>query len=171
MPDFLLDTQTIRYWFDDSSPFHESVRNAAAVLPTESHVCVSAITLGEIEHGMALNPAGMGGRLDEYRSFVRDMLPQIVPVSRHTAEPYGRVRAKLVDRFPPPGGWSKKKRAEQLYDPIAAREFGFDENDLWLVAQAIEHNFVLVTNDKMTRIREAVREIQPSISIENWSGA
>lgn len=171
MPDFLLDTQTIRYWFDDSSPFHETVRKSAAALLPESHVCVSAITLGEIEHGMALNPAGMAGRLDEYRSFVRDMLPQIVPVSRHTAEPYGRVRAKLVDGFPPPGGWSKKKRAEQLYDPIAAHEFGFDENDLWLVAQAIERNLVLVTNDKMTRIREAVREIQPSISIENWSDA
>lgn len=169
MPDFLLDTQTIRYWFDDSSPFHETVRKTADALPAGSHVCVSVITLGEIEYGIALTPFGMGGRLDEYRRFVRDKLPRIVPVSGHTAEPYGRVRALLTERFPPPRGWSTKKCAEQLYDPLAAREFGFDENDLWLVAQAIERNLVLVSNDKMTRIREVLREIQPSVSIKNWS--
>ena len=111
----------------------------------------------------------MGGRLDECDRFVREKLPLIVEVSKHTAEPYGRVRAKLVDRFPPPGGWSGKKRAEQLYNPIAARVFGFDENDLWLVAQAIERNLVLVTNDQMKRIKEAVREIQPSFAFDNWA--
>ena len=169
MPDFLLDTQTIRYWFDDLSPFHEAVRKSTAALPPESHVCISAITLGEIEHGITINAAGMGGRLDKYRRFIRDRLPRIVPVSRHTAEPYGWVRAKLADRFPPRGGWSKKKRAEQLYDPVAAREFGFDENDLWLVAQAVERNLVFVTNDRMARIREAVREVQPEFLFENWA--
>ena len=169
MPDFLLDTQTIRYWFDDSSPFHETVRKTAAALPPGSHVCISVITLGEIEYGIAFNPVGMGGRLDEYRRFVRDKLPRIVPISRHTSEPYGRARALLTERFPPPGGWSKKRRAEQMYDPLAAGEFGFDENDLWLVAQAIERNLVLVSNDKMTRIRDVLQEIEPGVSIENWS--
>ncbi|MCH8880886.1 MAG: PIN domain-containing protein [Planctomycetes bacterium] len=170
MADFLLDTMTICYWFDETSPFHKSVRRTADAISTfGSQVCVSVVTLGEIEYGRAANPGGMGGRLDEYSRFVRELLPRMLEVSKHTAEPYGRVRAKLVDRFPPPGGWSKKKRAEQLYDPIAAREFGFDENDLWLVAQAIERNLVLVTSDKMTHIKEAVREIQPSFAFENWA--
>lgn len=169
MPHFLLDTMTIRYWFDNTSPFHKPVREAAETLPKASHYWVSSITLGEIQYGCAANPAGMGGRLIECSRFVREKLPLIVEVSKHTAEPYGQVRAKLVDRFPPPGGWSKKKRAEQLYDPIAASEFGIDENDLWLVAQAIERNLVLVTGDKMTRIKEAVREIQPSFAFENWA--
>ncbi len=169
MPDFLLDTQMIRYWFDCKSEFHLPVRKAAAALAPGSHVFVSTITLGEIEFGIQLNVAGMGGRLNEYADFVRKNLPLILPVSRHTTEPYGHVRAKLVHRFPPPGGWSKRKRAEQLYDPIAAREFGFDENDLWLVAQAIERNLVFVTNDKMAPIREAMREIQPTFSFVNWA--
>ncbi len=168
MPDFLLDTMTIRYWFEPS-PFHKPVREAAEALSKGSHYWVSTITLGEIQYGYAANPAGMGDRLDEYIHFVRERLPLILEVSKHTAEPYGRVRAKLVDRFPPPAGWSSKKRAEQLYDPITACEFGFDENDLWLVAQAIERNLVLVTSDKMARIKEAVREIQPTFSFENWS--
>ncbi len=170
MADFLLDTMTIRYWFDDRSRFHDSVRRSADAISTSgSQVCVSVITLGEIEYGRAANPGGMGGRLDEYSRFVRESLPRILEVSEHTAEPYGRVRTKLVERFPPPGGWSKKKRAEQLYDPIAAREFGIDENDLWLVAQAIERNLVLVTNDRMTRIRETVRQVEPSFAFENWA--
>ncbi len=163
---------TIRYWFDETSEFHDSVRRTADSIPTTgSQVCVSVVTLGEIEYGRAVNPGGMGGRLDEYSRFIRESLPRILEVSKHTAEPYGRVRAKLVHRFPPPGGWSNKKRAEQLYDPIAALEFGFDENDLWLVAQAIERNLVLVTNDRMKRIKEAVREIQPSFAFENWTAA
>ena len=160
----------IDYWFDEASEFHDSVRRTADSRSAfGSHVCVSAITLGEIEYGRAVNPGGMGGRLNEYSRFVRESLPRILEVSKHTAEPYGRVRAKLVDRFPPPGGWSKKKRAEQLYDPIAAREFGFDENDLWLVAQAIERNLVLVTNDRMRRISQTVQEVAPNFVFENWA--
>ena len=169
MPDFLLDTQTIRYWFDDSSPFHNAVRQATDALPAASHVCVSAITLGEIKFGVALNVAGMHGRLDDYWRFVRDKLPRILPVSRHTAEPYGAVRATLFERFAPKANRSKTRRAEQLVDPATGRELGIDENDLWLVAQAIERNLVLVTSDRMTRLRAALQDAQPGLSLENWA--
>jgi len=56
-----------------------------------------------------------------------------------------------------------------LCDPVAARELGIEEKDLWLVAQAAERNLVLVTSDKMTRIRDAVREEYPDLRIEDWS--
>jgi tRNA(fMet)-specific endonuclease VapC len=92
-----------------------------------------------------------------------------VEISRHTAEPYGRIRAHLVQQFPPRGGWTKKKRTEQMTDPLSAKELGIDENDLWLVAQAVERNLVLVTSDKMSRIREAVAEVYPDFGIENWA--
>ena len=63
----------------------------------------------------------------------------------------------------------EKKRAEQMYDPIAARELGIDENDLWIVAQALERNLILVTSDKMCRMHEAVAEFDPGFMIEDWA--
>ena len=103
-----------------------------------------------------MNPGGAGHKRDEFVKFVKARLPQILPVSKHSAEPYGQIRAKLFDKFPPRDGWTKKRRTEQLYDPATAREFGIDENDLWIMAQALERNLILVTNDRMQKLRETV---------------
>jgi predicted nucleic acid-binding protein len=100
---------------------------------------------------------------------VRDKFPQVLKVSRHTAEPYGRIRAALFDKLGPKSRKSKKKRAEELCDPTTGRELGIDENDLWIVAQAAERNLVLVTHDKMVPIREALRESEIGVRIEDWA--
>ena len=168
MQGYLLDTQTIRYWFDGKSGQFPAVEANAQRYAANSPLYVSVVTLGEIEYGHASNPDGAGARRDEFLRFLAQ-LPQRLEVSRHTAEPYGRVRACLAQKFPPAGGWHKKKRAEQLYDPVTALALGIDENDLWLVAQAVERNLVLVSSDKMNRIREAVAEVYGSFRVEDWS--
>ncbi len=171
MHGYLLDTNTIRNWFDGDTGRFPAVKAAADARAPDSPLYVSAITLGEIEYGHAMNPAGTGAKRDEFAAFVRRQLPQILRVSKHTAEPYGHIRATLAEMFPPPGGWHKKRkrRAEQFYDPIAARELGFDENDLWIVAQAVERNLVLVTSDRMMLIRGAVSDLYPSFRFEDWA--
>jgi len=169
VPGYLLDTNTIRYWFDGDAGKFPAVKSAAEARPADSPLYVSAITLGEIEYGHAMNPAGSGTKRDEFVKFLREQLPQTLQVSEHTAEPYGRIRAKLAESFLPPGGWTKKVKAEQLYDPVAGRELGLDENDLWIVAQAAERNLVLVTSDKMTRIRETVSELYANLRFEDWA--
>lgn len=171
MTGYLLDTNTISHWFDGDVGRFPAVKAAADARAADSPLYVSAITLGEIEYGHALNPASAGTKRDEFIAFVGAQLPQILQVSKHTAEPYGHIRAKLFEKFAPPGGWPKKgkKRVEQLYDPVAARELGIDENDLWIVAQALERNLVLVTSDKMTRIREAVCELYSDFRFEDWA--
>ena len=60
-------------------------------------------------------------------------------------------------------------RPEQLIDPITSRELGIQENDLWLCAQAVAHDMVLVTNDTMRRIREVSQGMQPALLIQNWA--
>jgi len=169
MPGYLLDTQTIRYWFDGKSGRFPVVEAAASQRAAHAPLYVSSITLGEIEYGHAANPAGAGTRRDDFLRFLRGQLPQVLEVSRHAAEPYGAIRAQLVSKFPPPGGWGKKKRMENIYEPVAARELGIDENDLWLVAQSIERNLVLVSSDKMRRISDAVTRVYPTFRVEDWS--
>ena len=170
MSGYLLDTQMIRYWSDGQSGRFPVVQRSAEERRSKGPLYISAITLGEFEYGHFAQPVDDGAARDEFTKFLRRELPQVLNISKHTAAPYGHIHAKLAGRFPPPGGWSKKKRAEQLYDPIAALEFGFDENDLWLVAQAIERNLVLVTNDRMRRISAAVQEVAPNFAFENWAG-
>lgn len=170
MPGYLLDTNIIRYWFDGAAGQFPTVQANAEMRGADSPLYVSVITLGEIEYGHAIHPEGASKERDKYIDFLRRRLPQKLDISRHTVEPYGRLRAHLALKFPPPGGWKNgKRRAEQMYDPVAARELGIDENDLWIVAQAIERNLVLVTGDKMTRIRDAVSAIEPRFLIEDWT--
>jgi tRNA(fMet)-specific endonuclease VapC len=170
VPGYLLDTQTVRYWFDGQSGRFPAVQAQAARRAADSPLYVSSITLGEIAYGHAHNPAGAGEKRIGFLEFLRHNLPQVLQVSRHTAEPYGAVRARLVEQFPPQGGWGrKKKRIEDAYDPTAARELGIDENDLWIVAQTVERNLVLVTSDKMDRIRKSVNDVYPDFKFENWS--
>ena len=169
MSGYLLDTNILQYWFDGTAGKFPAVQANAEARAEDSPLYISVITLGEIEYGHAVHPEGAGNKRDEFVEFLQKRLPQKLPVSHHTIEPYGRLRAHLAMKFPPPGGWKNKKRAEQMYDPVAARELGIDENDLWIVAQAIERNLILVTSDKMNRIREAVREIEPRFDVENWA--
>jgi predicted nucleic acid-binding protein len=166
---YLLDTQTICYWFDGAAGQFPKVVAVVDQLPAETPLYVSAITIGEISFGHAINPKGGGTKRSDFERFVQSKLPQTLGVSKHTAEPYGKVRATLAEKYPPPGGWKDKRRAEQMTDPATGRELGIDENDLWIVAQAIERGLVLVTSDKMTKIRDAVAAIYPDLRIVNWA--
>ena len=170
MPGYLIDTQTITYWFDGKSGGYQVVQTAAeARRSADSPLYLSAISLGEIQYGHAVHPAGAGPVRESFVKFVRDKFPQVLMVSRHTAEPYGRIRAALFDKLGPKPRKSKRKRAEELCDPTTGRELGIDENDLWIVAQAAERNLILVTHDKMVRIRDALQEPEIGVQIEDWA--
>lgn len=170
MPGYLLDTNIVSFWFDGKSGKYPAVQAAAEARRQGQHpLYVSAITRGEIAYGHAANPAGAGERREDFVSFVRKQLPQILTVSKHTVEPYGQIRAAFFGRFGPKSKRTKKTRAEELCDPTTGRELGIDENDLWLVAQAAERNLVLVTHDKLVHIQDALREIDLAVQIEDWA--
>ncbi len=170
MPGYLIDTQTISYWFDGVPGRYPTVQAAAeARRSADGPLYISAISLGEIQYGHAVDPADAGPVSESFVKFVREKFPQVLMVSRHTAEPYGRIRAALFDKLGPKSRKSKRKRAEELCDPATGRELGIDENDLWIVAQAAERNLVLVTHDRMVRIREALQESEIGVRIEDWA--
>ncbi len=171
MPGYLIDTQTVSYWFDERSGYYPAVQTAAEARRGDHPLYVSAITLGEIEFGHAANPAGAGSKRDAFTKFVRDKFPNILPVSHHTTQLYGQIRAALFERFGPEFKKGKKRRAAQMCDPTTGEELGIDENDLWIVTQAAERNLVLVTHDKIVRIRGALQDIGAGVRIEDWATA
>ncbi|MBY0310699.1 MAG: hypothetical protein K2W85_01375 [Phycisphaerales bacterium] len=176
MRDFLLDTQTIRYWHGSACSQHAAVmgnvaalRKLAAPLEIKPRLLASVVTLGEIEFGhrvaLAPNPAAQAA----YMKFVREELPESFEVSSDAATAYGELRARLFNKYAPGDKRKPKMLPEQLVNPTTAKELGIQENDLWIAAQAMAHGMVLVTNDRMTRIREVAAGMSMPLLIQNWA--
>lgn len=178
MRDFLLDTQTIRYWHDSGCTQHAAVienvaalRERAAFLEVKPKLLVSVVTLGEIEfgHRVALTPDPAAQAA--YIKFVQEELPGSFELSADATAAYGDLRTRLFNKYAPGDKRKPKMRPEQLVNPVTAKELQIQENDLWLCAQAVAHGMVLVTNDRMMQIREIASGMNPGLIIQNWTTA
>lgn len=176
MRDFLLDTQTLNYWHDSNRAQHaavkgnvDAIRNASQSLDPKPKLLVSVVTLGEIDFGQRVALAPNSAAQTAYLKFVREELPESLEVSSDAAAAYGELRARLFNKYAPGDKRKPKMLPEQLVDPATAKELGIQENDLWIAAQAMAHGMVLVTNDRMTRIREVAAGMNMPLLIQNWT--
>ena len=176
MRDFLLDTQIIRYWYDDKCAQHaavigniESLKNLARPLEHEPRLLVSVVTLGEIEFGHRVQTGDFAKKQEAYIRFVRQELPARLELTEDTVTAYGEIRSRLFNKYAPGAKRKPKMRPEQLTDPISSLALQIQENDLWLCAQAVGHRMVLVTNDGMRAIRKVSKGMEPALLIQNWT--
>jgi len=135
-------------------------------LAAESPLAVSAITLGEIEHGhRAASDGNYTSVQVEFNDFVKTQCPMILDIRKSTAVDYGRLRAMLFGKYV--GKKGKKCRwPEQMIEQSTGLSLGIQENDLWIAAHAVEHRLVLVSADKhMNRIHEVANDL----ALENWT--
>jgi predicted nucleic acid-binding protein len=155
----LLDLNVVSRWFDE----HPKVKARAESVPNGVQLFVSVITLGEMRFGLERTQATDPHRRDEYERWFSVTFPVPLLLTRHTASFYAEIRAEIFRRWPPKS--PKQNHPERCYDKVFASELGIDENDLWIAAQAIERNLILVTNDRMRRIQNAAGRI---LDIEDW---
>jgi tRNA(fMet)-specific endonuclease VapC len=160
----LLDCNTLSAYFDEV----DTVVKRARRVPSESFGHISIITLGEIEFGHRRNSTTNQAVREEFEQFIEEKFPWIVCLSRDTPEYYGAIRAELFRSHGPQSATSKQNRVEQLCDRVTGHSLGIDENDLWLAAQAVERAMVLVSNDRMPRIRDAALAAGYRLNYENW---
>ncbi len=176
MRDFLLDTQIIRYWYDDKCAQHpavigniESLKKRARPLEHEPRLLVSVVTLGEIEFGHRVQTGDFATKQDTYIRFVGQQLPDRLELTEDAVTAYGEIRSRLFNKYAPSEKRKPKMRPEQLTDPISSLALQIQENDLWLCAQAVSHGMVLVTNDRMCAIRKVCNSMKPGLLIQNWT--
>jgi tRNA(fMet)-specific endonuclease VapC len=174
--DYLLDTQTVWYWYNSSCREHATVveninviLQSAASLEIKPKLLVSVITLGEINFGHRVASIPNPTTQAAYDRFVREKLPIPFELSADAAETYGDLRTRLFNKYAPGDKRKPKMRPEQLVAPVTAKELQIQENDLWLCAQAIAHRMVLVTNDRMRAIRDAASGMSPPLNLQNWT--
>ncbi len=166
---YLLDTCILRFWLDESSDKHAPVCGRIEESSPDGYLFVSAITLGEIRHGLWAQAKDPYSELEaQYERLLREQIRAVLGVTRHTALYYGPLRGRLFEKYAPKEKRTKKKRPEQLIHPITGERLGIDENDLWLVSQAIERRLVFVTDDAMDRIRDILAE-GSDLQIQNWA--
>ena len=169
MRGYLLDTNAVSDWLDSSKPRHQAVSERIKRLAdTDAILFTSTVVLGEIAYGIGVMPQDRRESLDALQAqldiqFVNKRL--LLDVTRSTASIYGDLRARLFEKYPPDAKRKKGMRPEQLTDPVTSKKLGIQENDLWIAAQAIERNLVLVSNDAMKRIRA----VAPELKVENWA--
>jgi tRNA(fMet)-specific endonuclease VapC len=176
VPDYLLDTNTVSYWYDTGRLQHPAVlaHVQAACQPDPQtgyipRLFVSVVTIGEIEYGHRVTATPDASKQMEFEAFLREQCPEPLEITRHVGEAYGEMRAWLFNKFVDKSKRSHARRAEEMVDPTTGRELGVQENDLWIAAQAMTHNFVLVTHDSRRRFGELLLQFRPTLQVEDWA--
>ncbi|HEX7375537.1 MAG TPA: type II toxin-antitoxin system VapC family toxin [Pirellulales bacterium] len=176
MADYLLDTNTISYWYNPNCPQHANVlaRVSAARQPDRqtgyvSRFFVSVITLGEIEYGHRVTPNPNAAAQAAYAKFVNQQCPVPLDITKNVAQDYGAMKAWLFSNCGPKQKKSNAKRAEELVNPSTGKELGIDENDIWIAAQAAAYNLVLVTNDSRGNFGKIIAQFARTLTVENWA--
>jgi predicted nucleic acid-binding protein len=161
MRSLLIDTNIWAYLFEPEKypQQYANVENHLRNVSKSARLGVSVITLGEIAVG--LHDEQMDSVQKRHLAFVKSLNPWIVGIDHYTAEQYGILRGKLKDKN------KGNRSADALVDRLTWLELGSMENDLWIASQAITHDLILVTNDKLKWIREVAGD---KLHIENWAG-
>ena len=176
MPDYLLDTNILSYWYNTQCSQHASVlahvKAACQPDPLPEHIprlFISVVTLGEIEYGHSVAAVPDPKKQSEYMRFVREQCPQSLEVTKHVAGPYGKLKAWLFEKSSNRRKRTKKMGDREVTHPTPAKELGADENDLWIAAQAITFRLVLVTHDARGNFGEIRRHFAPALQVEDWA--
>ena len=176
MRDFLIDTNIWEYWFNEArEPEHTNVVKHVSELKERCEkekvsfrVWISSITWGELEYGYQAQSERERSLEGPFREFIRGIAPKEFVVDKHVTADYGRIRARLFDKYGRKDKKKKSVRPEQLIDPVTSLQLKIQENDLWIVAQAITKDLTLVTNDR--RSLKPLREVAGNeLHIENWA--
>lgn len=138
------------------------VAHFKAAAAADAVIETSVITFGETNCGHRRSAGTDPARRAACMNWILKQFVRPLEITRATAEYYGELKAELFNRFPPR---TKTRFVDGCYDHVSGREIGVDENDVWLAAQAIEHNLILVSNDKMKNIKTAAGE---SLKVADW---
>lgn len=170
MKGYLLDTNAVSDWFDATRPRHAAVSDKAEhCARANAALLTSTVVLGEIEYGIRVAPKDKTQTLDELRAQVEIQFVGkrfLLDVSRSTTIVYGDLRARLFEKYAPRNKRKKGLRPEELTCPVTSKKLGIQENDIWIAAQAIERNLVLVSNDAHMK---RIRDIAPELRVEDWA--
>lgn len=139
------------------------MKNAILSLPEQSPQFISTITMGELKFGLE-NAKALGQTMDHIETCLRhaeDHPP--LPITRHTATAYAMIRSKIAQKH-----MDLRRKLPRWIDEwvsrINASKLQVDENDLWIAAQALELNLVVITRDQ--QFNSVIADAVPAIRVQ-----
>ena len=168
MDGYLFDTNAVSILWDVNHPEHDLAKTFFASV-AQSPVWLSTIALAEIEYGLKITPKIDINSQNQIRKEMSKN-PPLLDVDKHTIGPYSDLRAELFKKYSPRNkrGKLSVKWPEDLIERTTAKELGVQENDIWIAAQAIQYNLILVTKDHMYRLVEISENLDYPLQIARW---
>jgi tRNA(fMet)-specific endonuclease VapC len=116
-------------------------------------IFTSVIVRGELIH-MAKQSQQKDRNLALVSEFFQGI--RVYSVDNYTADIYGEIKAALIAKF-----GAKQKSKQRV---VKIRDIGFDDNDIWIAATALQYNLTIVSADSdFTRMQSA-----KAFPLENW---
>lgn len=147
MDTYLLDTNLVSVLYDSQRSNHAAARAAIAALDPQAPQFVSAITIAELRFGLALSRAAGQALVHIEACIERAEEHPMAEVGRHTSEAFAHVKSSVAlhrldvrRRIP--------RWVEGWTDRVTSQILQIDENDIWIAAQAVERNLVVLTSDR-----------------------
>jgi tRNA(fMet)-specific endonuclease VapC len=168
MDGYLFDTNAVSPLWNVRHPEHDIIKDFFASV-SQSPVWLTTIVLAEIEYGMKITPEMDIDSQNQVRHEMSNH-PFILDIDKHTIGPYSDLRAELFKKFSPRDrrGRLTVKWPEDLIERTSAKELGVQENDIWIAAQAIQYNLILVTGDHMQRLVDVSENLDNPLRIARW---
>ncbi len=146
---YLLDTNIISYLTDSNSPHKDKIKNKLLSLSENDVVSVSIVTLYELSYGLNTFDAKNEHKyiFENGIEFIKEYL-EIYPLDVNEIDIFGNLKAKYKKATGIPKTAIKK-----------------NDLDFLIVATAINHDAILVSNDT---IFSKLIELEANIKHENW---
>jgi tRNA(fMet)-specific endonuclease VapC len=119
----------------------------------ELNIATCVIVQGELTYMVEKSTQKETNRV-RLTEFLEDI--RIYLINGETAIIYGQIKAALFNQFAPKE--KNKRRKTKITD------LGFDENDLWIAAIALQHDLTIVSADSDFQRIQQVK----ALSVESW---
>ena len=147
---YLLDTNIISYLADPNSPYKDKIKKKLLSLSEDDVVSVSIITLYELSYGLNTFDGTSENKyiFEDALMFIRKYL-DIYPLDIAEVDVFGILKAEYKEST-----------------GMAKTAIKKNDLDFLILATAINHNAVLVSNDT---IFSKIAETSSNLKYENWT--
>ncbi len=151
---YLLDTCTFSYLEDPESVYNESVLAALQSLGEEDEVCLSILSIYEIEYGLKRAEDSLASELENAKRHALSLY-RTLPLSRQGATIFADLKCAYRARV-----------EQQIEGKELTRHLSRHTVDLMIASLAIEHDGTVVSNDRIFRNLE---EMIPGLAVTDWT--
>ncbi len=133
-------------------------RNVQVIQKLESLIVDTEIAINTIVYGELMTMVEKSQRKQENLALLDTFVKRlkIYPIDEETSKIYGRFHADIFAQFAP-----KDKVKRRNFD---IKEAGVRINDLWIACTAIQHDLIIVSEDRDFRVMNQVRNLK----LECW---